>query len=125
METTCRILDDNELETQPVLKKSDMREWSSDTLQNTRPFDGGYIKNPFPKVFTNKSYMENNFPQLSKNISTISTPKSTLPLLDKIKNVLTLPIDKGETNVHILPIDKGESAASPIELHEPKTPPYH
>jgi hypothetical protein len=113
MNNTCRILDDNELETQPVLKKSDMREWSSDTLQNTRPFDSGYIKNPFPKVFTNKTYMENNFPQLSKHLSTVSTSKSTLPLLDKIKNVL------------LLPIDKGESAAPPIELHEPKTPPYY
>jgi hypothetical protein len=123
METTCLILDEDELKKQPVLKRSDMREWSPETLQTTRPFDSGYIKNPFPKVFTNKSYAD-NFSQNSKNISTISTPKSTLPLLDKIKNVLTLPIDKGETNVHILPIDKGESAAPPIELHEPKTPPY-
>jgi hypothetical protein len=57
--------------------------------------------------------MENNFPQLSKHLSTVSTSKSTLPLLDKIKNVL------------LLPIDKGESAAPPIELHEPKTPPYY
>ena len=109
MNNTCRILDDNELETQPILKKSDMREWSPDTLQNTRPFDAGYIKNPFPKVFTNKTYMENNFPQLSKHVS---TSKSTLPLLEKIKNVLAVPLDKGET------------AAPPVELHEPKTPPY-
>jgi len=111
METTCLILDDDELEKQPVLKRSDMREWSPETLQNTRPFDSGYIKNPFPKVFTNKSYAD-NFSQNSKNVSTISTSKSMLPLLQKVKNVLSVPLYKGE------------SASQPVELHEPKTPPY-
>lgn len=126
MSNACLILDDKELEDQPVLKKSDMREWLPETLSTTRPFDSGFIKNTFPRAFNSKNYSE-DFPPLPRNISTptLYVKKNTLSLLEKVKGVLSVPIDQGE------------KAAEPIELpqlpqlppskpivYEPKTPPY-
>ena len=132
MSNACLILDDKELEQQPILKKSDMREWLPETLSTTRPFDTGFIKTPFPRVFGNKNYSD-EFPPLPRNTSTptLYVKKNTLSLLEKVKGVLSVP-----------PLDKGERTAEPIELprltipndaieppnppilYEPKTPPY-
>jgi len=117
MEGSCRILSDEELEKQPQLKKSDMREWKPELLTNQRPFDVGFIKSPFPKAFYTKNYTD-DFPELPRSASTVTVTtvavetKPTTTLLEKVKNVLAVSLDKGE------------QSALPVELHEPKTPPY-
>lgn len=114
MENSCRILSDEELEKQPQLKKSDMREWKPELLTNQRPFDAGFIKASFPRAFYTKNYTD-DFPALPRSASTVTVALETKPLtslLEKVKSVLVVPLDRGE---HLAP---------PIELYEPKTPPY-
>jgi hypothetical protein len=110
----CRILDDKDLEEQAVkLNRADMRLWLPDTLGETRIFDRGFIK-PFPKAFQAKTYNE-EYPSLS--ISTIQTArpvyKNTISLLERVRGILSTPIET-----------TGEKAADPVELYEPRTPPY-
>jgi hypothetical protein len=120
MESSCRILSDEELEKQPQLKKSDMREWKAELLTNQRPFDAGFIKASFPRAFYTKNYTD-EFPSLPRSVSTVTITtvasgvetKPLVSLLEKVKSVLAVPLDRGE------------QAAPPIELHEPKTPPYY
>ena len=111
----CRILDDKELEEQPIpLNRADMRLWLPETLlaSETRVFDKGFIK-PFPKAFQVKTYHE-EYPAISP--STIQTVrpvyKNTMSLLERVRGILSTPS---------VAIDRGEKAAPP---YEPRTPPY-
>ena len=110
----CRILDDKDLEEQAVkLNRADMRLWLPDTLGETRIFDRGFIK-PFPKAFQARTYQE-EYPSLP--ISTIQTDrpvyKNTMSLLERVRGLLSSPTET-----------TGEKAAEPVDLHEPRTPPY-
>ena len=112
----CRILDDKELEEQPIpLNRADMRLWLPETLGagETRVFDRGFIK-PFPKAFQAKTYHE-EYPAISAStIQTRPVYKNTMSLLERVRGILSTP------SVAIA-IDKGEKASAP---YEPRTPPY-
>ena len=103
----CRILDDKELEEQPVpLSRSDMRLWLPNTIGNTRIFDRGFIK-PFPKAFQAKTYTEEV--RALPAISSIQVPhpvKNTTSLLDRVRGILT---------VSTIILDKGEEASEPYD----------
>lgn len=115
----CRILDDKELEEQTVkLNRTDMRLWLPDTLgaSETRIFDRGFIK-PFPKAFQGKIYHEEYPPLPVSTMQTRPVYKNTMSLLDRVRGILSVPTE-------IVSLDIGEKAAEPVELHEPRTPPY-
>jgi len=103
----CRILDDKDLEEQAVkLNRADMRLWQPETLGSgeTRIFDRGFIK-PFPKAFQARTYQDH------LTISTTQTRpvyKNSASLIDRVRGILSTPIDKGERG------------AEPLDL-EPKT----
>lgn len=117
MSNACLILDDEELAKVPAINKFDKREWLPDTITSTRPFDKGFIKTSFPKVFRSKLYINE-----TKSISSMSS-MSTLSLLEKVKSVLTSSeTEPVVVSSGVAPLDKGERHAGP---YEPRTPPYH
>lgn len=111
--STCRILDDAELEIQSHNKET-TRQWLPETQNTTRPFNQGFIKtHAFPKAFHGRNYIE-DFPVLTEKTSTVtvvatSNAWTTSSLLEKVKTILSVPLDTGERR------------APP---YEPKTPPY-
>ena len=126
MSNACLILDDEELAKVPVIKKFDTREWLPDTIASTRPFDKGFIKTSFPKVFRSRLYSNE-----AKSVSDMSANSnlSTLSLLEKVKGVLSasevIPPEAARSEAarfEAVPLDKEEKAAGP---YEPMTPPYH
>lgn len=85
--SSCRILDDKDLEEQAVkLSKANLRQWLPETLGETRVFERGFIK-PFPKAFQTKGTEEppstTNFLQrirgLISSVSTSSKHEPTTP----------------------------------------------
>lgn len=111
--STCRILDDAELEIQS-LNKVTTRQWLPEIQSTTQPFQQGFIKSHvFPKAFHGRNYIE-DFPVLTEKTSTVTiiadkNAWTTASLLEKVKTILSVPLDRGEKR------------APP---YEPKTPPY-
>jgi len=113
----CLILDDDELEKQPLkINPQDMRQWLPDTLKNTRPFENGFIKTMpfFPKAFQGKKY-DDDFPPLHnlstpiRRINTTVQKADTGTLLEKVRSLLAQPTQ---------PVQPA------IFVYEPKTPPF-
>jgi hypothetical protein len=68
----CEILDDLELQNIKA-QEFEKRTWSTNLLQNTRPFDKGFIKKPnFPNVFHKQKISK-----VAPTTESISTPTVT------------------------------------------------